>query len=104
MGAGIGHTLALPQGFEYVQRHDNTELFSSFTDFFSYDSASTSGSLNPTPSGSQHVLHTPPPTHDTHTEEDEPQYGRGHRAPHPLRELLSPSGHRHRQPRPRRQG
>jgi hypothetical protein len=87
-----------------MQQSDNTDFFSSVTDFFSYDPASTSGSLIPPPSGCQHVLHTPLPPHDTHTEEDEQQYGRGHRAPHPPRECLSPSGRRHMQPRPHRQG
>jgi hypothetical protein len=58
-------------------------FFSSVPDFFSYDPASTSGSLIPPPSGSQHVFHTPPPAPDTQPEEDERQYGRGHREPHP---------------------
>jgi hypothetical protein len=104
MGAGIGYTMALPQGFEHMLRQDNTKKKLSVPDFFSYDPASISGSLIPPPSGSQHVLHTPPPPPDTQPEEDERQYGRGHREPHPPRERLSPSGHRHRQPRSRRQG
>jgi hypothetical protein len=74
------------------------------TNFFSYDPASTSRSLIPPPSGSQHVLCTTLPPPDTQPEEDERQYGRGHHEPHPPRERLSPSGCRHRQPRPRRQG
>jgi hypothetical protein len=83
MGAGIGYTMAPPQGFEHTQPQDNTNFFSSVADFFSYDLASTSGSLIPPPSGSQHVLHTPPPSPDTQIEEDERQYSRGHREPHP---------------------
>jgi hypothetical protein len=104
MGAGIGYTMAPPYEFEHMQRQDNTDFFSSITDFFSYDPTSASGSLIPPSSGSQHVLHTPPPPHVTHTKEDERQYGRSHREPHPPRERLSPSGCRHRQPRPHRQG
>jgi hypothetical protein len=75
MGASIGYTMAPPQGFEYMQRQDNTKFFSSVTDFFSYDPTSTFGSLIPLPLGSQHVLHIPLPPPDTHTEEDERQYG-----------------------------
>jgi hypothetical protein len=58
MGAGIGYTMAPPQGFQHMLQQDNTNFFSSIPDFFSYDPASTSESLIPPPSGSQHVFHT----------------------------------------------
>lgn len=110
MGAGVGYSISRPEGREQMQPHENTapsqenQYSSIITDFFGFDPTGTTATLIPGYSETEPILRTPTPSEqDINLEEDEQQYGRGHRQ-HVSQDRLSPSGPRPRTRRPRRRG
>lgn len=83
MGAGLGLSMTRPLGRDQMQRHDNAGTSHGHTDgvteiltsFFQEDLFTTSESLIPPLSQSQHILQTPSPPQETQEEDDEPHYG-----------------------------
>ena len=108
MGDGIGYNMARPEGREQIQPHKYTEPsqdnFSGvITDFFGFDPTHTTTSLIPEYSECEPVLRTPSPEPEIQADDDDQQYGRGHRQ-HKSQDRLSHTGPRPRVRRPRRRG
>ncbi|XP_051196370.2 uncharacterized protein [Lolium perenne] len=129
MGAGLGHNMPPLRGRDHMQSQYPTQesLIPTWPDmtqqpqyygstsqqprndvtgiveeFFGGAIFGTDASLIPPNLESPYIFQTPSPADETRTEDEENQYGRGLRPPHPPRPRLSPSGPRPRQHRRRR--
>ncbi|XP_071677706.1 uncharacterized protein [Lolium perenne] len=129
IGAGLGHNMPPLRGRDHMQSQYPTQesLIPTWPDmtqqpqyygstsqqprdhvtgiveeFFGGPIFSSDASLIPPNQESPYVFHTPSPADDPSTEDEENQYGRGLRPPHPPRPRLSPSGRKPRQQRRRR--
>ena len=103
MDAGININMDPLLRYPGTSHGTNDAVTETISQFFGYNPIDMDASLIPTASGFQPDPHTPPPMPDMHTQEDEIQYGRGHRVPIPRDAgRLSSSGRRQRPTRPRR--
>ena len=103
MDAGINLNVEPPLGYPGTSHGTDNAVTETISQFFGYNPIDMDASFIPTASGFHPDLHTPPPMPDTQTQEDETEYGRGHRIPIPRAAgRLSPSGRRQRTTRSRR--